>query len=497
VKPLLSMRDALDELDLFGPILAGESWRAWRILLIAICGEPLRDDERPVFEILTGRPFEPSRRVDESWIVAGRRSGKTRAAAILASYFAALCDHSDALAPGERGTLPIMSASMWQAGKAKEYVDGIFNGVPALKEMVVGETAEALALSNGVDVVCRPANYRTARSMSAVAVVGDELAFWPSDETSRNPDKLILDAVRPALATTGGPLIVISSPYAQKGELWGAYKRDFGANGDPLILVAKAASRTLNPTLSARVVERARERDALAARSEYDAEFRSDIAGYVDAEVVEAAVSRGVVVRALIPKQQYIGFVDPSGGSSDSMTLAVAHRDGERYVLDLVLERRPPFSPDTVVSEFAATLKGYRIGHVTGDRYAGEWPREAFRRFGIEYQPCAKTKSELYSALLPLINSRRVDLLDDKALIGQLVNLERRVGWGGRDAIDHGPGARDDRINVVAGVLVSLNDTPPMTQKGFFDLIVCDLRKRAETAAEPNRDCARPADRQP
>ena len=55
---------------------------------------------------------------------------------------------------------------------------------------------------------------------------------------------------------------------------------------------------------------------------------------------------------------------------------------------------------------------------------------------GIEYQPCAKTKSELYSALFPLINSRGAVLLDDRALIAQLVNLERRIGCAGRHAID-------------------------------------------------------------
>ena len=454
--------------------------------MIAICGEPLRDDERPIFESLTGRPREPLRRCDEAFFVAGRRSGKTRAAAIVASYFAALCDHSDALAPGERGTLPIMSASMWQAGKAKEYVDGIFNGIPALKEMVVGETADALALSTGVDVVCRPANYRTARSMTAVAVVGDELAFWPSDETSRNPDKLILDAVRPALATTGGPLIVISSPYAQKGELWGAYKRDFGANGDPLILVAKAASRTLNPTLSARVVERARERDPLAAKSEYCAEFRSDIASYVDAEVVEAAVSGGVVVRPPIARQGYVGFVDPSGGSSDSMTLAIAHREAERFVLDLVLERRPPFSPAAVVSEFAATLKGYQVGRVFGDRYAGEWPREVFRQRGVTYEPAEKIKSDIYLAFLPLLNSGRVDLLDNPKLVTQVCSLERRTARGGRDSIDHAPGAHDDVANAVAGALVGASESPLMNDPGFFDFISHELRKRAHKSESRN-----------
>ena len=53
-------------------------------------------------------------------------------------------------------------------------------------------------------------------------------------------------ALRPTLATTGGPLICISSPYARKGEMWTAFNRDFGPNGDPKVLVAQGATTDLN-----------------------------------------------------------------------------------------------------------------------------------------------------------------------------------------------------------------------------------------------------------
>ena len=118
MKPLITMRAALLDPDLFGSVLAGASWAAWRILLIAICGEELTDDERAVFNSLTGREREPGEPVEEALIIKGRRCGGTRAAGILAAYYAALNDHSSVLAPGERATLPIMSASIIQAGKA-------------------------------------------------------------------------------------------------------------------------------------------------------------------------------------------------------------------------------------------------------------------------------------------------------------------------------------------------------------------------------------------
>ena len=91
--------------------------------------------------------------------------------------------------------------------------------------------------------------------------------------------------------------------------------------------------------------------------------------------------------------------------------------------------------------------------NVTGDRYAGEWPRERFREHGITYETAAKPKSGLYRDLLPAINSRMVDLLGDARLFAQIVGLERRTARGGRDSIDHAPGAHDDLANAVAGVV--------------------------------------------
>src|SRR5208337_4328002 len=109
---------------------------------------------------------------------------------------------------------------------------------------------------------------------------------------------------------------------------------------------------------------------------------------------------------------------------------------------------------DQCVNEFAGLLQSYGIHKVTGDRYAGEWPREAFRKCGITYEPSEKTKSQIYVELLPLLNAGRVELLDHPRLIAQLCSLERRTARGGRDSIDHAPHAHDDVANAVAGALV-------------------------------------------
>jgi hypothetical protein len=135
------------------------------------------------------------------------------------------------------------------------------------------------------------------------------------------------------------------------------------------------------------------------------------------------------------------------------MTLAIGHTEGDRAVVDATRERKPPFSPESVVEEYAGLLKTYGIYRVTGDRYAGEWPREAFRRHGITYDLAEQPKSQLYQDMLPVLNSKLVDLTDSDVLVAQIAGLERRVARGGRESIDHAPHAHDDLANVVAGLV--------------------------------------------
>jgi hypothetical protein len=142
------------------------------------------------------------------------------------------------------------------------------------------------------------------------------------------------------------------------------------------------------------------------------------------------------------------------------MTFAVAHKEGNTCVLDLIREVRPPFSPEAVVEEFADTAKRYRLTKVIGDRYAGEWPRERFRIHGLNYELVEDSKSALYQALLPIINSRGVVLLDHDRMVHQLVTLERRTARGGRDSIDHPRGMHDDVANAVAGAIVLAHKRP-------------------------------------
>ena len=448
-KPLEHITDMLD--DLFGQWFKDKSWYAWKVLLKATFGARITKKERELFSKYTGRKAVP-KNVRELWAAIGRRGGKSRIAGVIAVILAFFTPWDEILAPGEKGYIVLIYPDRKQGRVTMSYIRAFIDARPMFAKMVKRRTADTLYLTNGIVIEIATCNFRTIRGYTVVAAICDEIAFWRSEE-SANPDYEILTALRPAMSTVANSLLIcISSPYARRGELWKAYQKHYGKEDDN-ILVWQADTRSMNPTVPQSVIDRAFEEDPISASAEYGAEFRRDIEGFVTQEAVQDVVAQRLEIEP-IEKIRYFGFVDQSGGSQDSMTLAIAHNEKGIAVLDAIREHIPPFSPKQVVKEFCDLLKSYRITQVTGDRYGGEWPREVFRDNGVQYRTSDKTKSDLYVSLLPAINSQQCELLNNKRLISQLCNLERRTVRSGKDSVDHGPGGRDDVANAVAGAIV-------------------------------------------
>jgi hypothetical protein len=430
-----------------------KTWGAWFAFLAVLFGHKLDARALATFRACTGRNHaRPEGYVDAS-LVVGRRGGKSIILALIAAYLACFHDWRPFLAPGERASIVVIAADRKQAGSIFRYLKALLS-IPLLANLIERETAEALDLTNHVSVEVLTASYRTVRGRTCVACLCDELAFWRVEEDSAQPDAEIINALRPAMATIPRAMLLkASSPYSKRGVLYDDFKRHFGRD-DSDVLVWQAATRTMNPAVPQSFIDGETEKDPIAASAEYGAQFRSDIDAFVSREIVEALVAPGRHEIPYITGSNPVAFVDPSGGSADSMTLCICHREGERVVVDAIRERRPPFSPEDVVEEFAALLKRYRIRTIYGDRYAGEWPREQFRKRAIEYRIADRPKSDLYRDLLPSLNSGLIELLDHPRLVNQLCGLERRTARGGRDSIDHAPGSHDDIANACAGAIV-------------------------------------------
>src|SRR5215472_11991103 len=297
----------IDNPQLFAPwFRKRETWFAWRVFLAALFGLPIGDGDRDLLQRCTGLDAPPPGGVTEAWLVCGRRAGKSFILALVAVYLAVFREWSEYLAPGERGTVKVIACDRKQARVIHRYCRALLTKVPAIAGLVDRDGDEEIDLSNGITVEIQTANFRSVRGYTLIAALCDEIAFWRSDE-SANPDSEILAALRPAMSTIpGAMLLCASSPYAKRGALWDTHRRHYGKPGP--VLVWQADTRTMNPTVSERVIAEAYERDPASAAD--------------------------VVVRPPLPNVQYTAFADPSGGAGDSFTAAVAHIDDGVAVLD-------------------------------------------------------------------------------------------------------------------------------------------------------------------
>jgi hypothetical protein len=452
--PLPIDRALLDPRLLGAALGDAATWQTWLAVLKAAFGWPLSAKELGVFTAVAGTRSPPTQRVRELWAIIGRRGGKSRVAAALAIYAACFVRHR--VSPGEKPMCLVLGASVEQAKVVFGYALAFLRESPVLRREIVDTTTNEIRLRNGVTIAVHANSFRSVRGRTLACCVFDEVSFWRDDSTAV-PDVETYTAILPSLATTNGMLIGISSPYRKTGLLHQKHKASFGVDGDD-VLVVQGSSRMFNPSLTEATIAAQRLADPTAAASEWDAEFRADLAGFLDDATIDRAVDR-TRPPELPPRSRvyYTAFVDPSGGAigGDSYTICVAHkeRDG-RFVVDAVRGHQGPFDVDTVTGEYAALCKEFRIGDVHGDAYAREWV--AWTRAGVGYVQSELNASMLYLEALPLWTRGLVTIPDHPALVRELRLLERIPGRIGKDQVTHPRGVHDDFANATCGALAML-----------------------------------------
>ena len=277
-------------------------------------------------------------------------------------------------------------------------------------------------------------------------------------EGSADSDAEIQASVRRGmLSFPHARLLKIGTPYMKSGVLYDDFKRGFG-NDDPDLLVWRATSVLMNPSLRTDGFNRQQRLDPLRFAREYEAEFAEDLEAFLPSAWVDSAVMTG---RHELPPRdgiEYLAACHPSGGGADAFTLAVVHvegKAGERRVVQDAMKgwaRVATTAPDLVgvVHEIADLLRRYRVSRVTGDRYAGQWVRQAFREARITYLESERDRSQAYLEVEPLFAQGRIAILDHPTLARELKLLERRPRAGGKTLVDHPSGAHDDDANALA-----------------------------------------------
>ncbi len=240
--------------------------------------------------------------------LTGRRSGKSRIAAVIGAYSAALAGLEKNLAAGEPGLVVIVSPSKRQRHVVKDYLRAIFDAPMLAQELVTDRRHEGFELTSGTRVDMLAGDYRHVRGFSLLACVCEEVCFFGLDEMTRvRSDTELIRALKPSLATTNGRLICISSPYARRGWAYQQYSKHWG-NDNSDTLVWNAPSRTMNTTLRQSVIDAAIAEDLSAAKSEYMGEFRDDVCLFMPPEMIDRLVVRGRIENQYDPTKKIEGI---------------------------------------------------------------------------------------------------------------------------------------------------------------------------------------------
>ena len=197
--------------------------------------------------------------------------------------------------------------------------------------------------------------------------------------------------------------------------------------------------------------------DPISSRSEYGAQWRDARSNFLDrAQIMELV--EPINQRPAEPYNTYIAAVDMSSGlGQDSATCAVSHYDPMRNqsLLDGVIEVRPPFNASNAIEQIARFLMPYQTQTVFGDRigmyYTGDFGAKGLiYSAAVDQDHLVPRKADNYLALLPLISSRSISLINNERMIDQLCGLSRRPMPGGYEKIEASAGQHDDISDSVA-----------------------------------------------
>ena len=309
---MLDIVAAMDDPGTFARWFPGPSWESWRVVLRGAYGLPMSAGDLAFFRSIGDRD-PPRKRVRELWTICGRRAGKDSIASLIVAFTAAMFDGAGRIRPGERPLCICLACDKEQAKIVLGYIRAYFAEIEPLRAMVTRETKDGFELSNGVDIFVGVNDFRAVRGRTILCAVFDEVAYWRSEE-SASPDRETYRAILPGMTTLrdDAMLIGISSPYRRAGLLYSKFKAHYGEDSETLVI--KAPSRVMNPSLDQSEVDRAMADDPEAAAAEWLAEWRDDVAGFLNQELIESTVDDGVVTRPPVPNLQYFGFVDASSG---------------------------------------------------------------------------------------------------------------------------------------------------------------------------------------
>ena len=442
--------------------LTPEELRHWS----AMNGQGVYDEFGYLVGLRADVPYVPQDYHDIT-LIWGRRSGKSSAVSSFIVAYEALCGGHHEFIGRTKKQVPrfIQIAQDLATAKANlrqfilDYLESSPIGKRELGDLGQSVTADEIRLKNALIVVGPPSIKIRSQAIAVAAL--DELAVWSKDTDAAMPDFEVQRAVTPAMAQfPHAKLVKTSTPMTKEGLLWAAHET--GTQGrlvgmpahhrGTLVLTTPTASSG-NPVVTRAYLERERAKDPEAFSREFLAQFADSVSGFLSAQLLHAAVPKGLRQRPAKPDTLYVATMDPAF-RRDTFALSIGHIEDGKFVLDLLEgwrgTRDVPISPAVVMTYIAGRLKEYGIRSIVSDQYHMESLQELAEQQDFALEPFPLTnqvKKQMWGEFALMLAQGKLALLDHPDFIDECAKLEKTLTASGATQIS---GTRDDYAMCVA-----------------------------------------------
>ena len=439
--------------------------------------EPEYLTEVELYTKMTGKEYVPSDQTPKNRInlIVGRRGGKTTLSAVIALYLATMVNWKPMLKKAPVATIAILSHSRELSEEVLETIRQFADESKIISLMIDPGKRDAKSSFNlrvpwwcekenkrifsNVRILVGTASRKTTRGKATCVLLCDEIAHWNLAENSKESDKDVLKAAKPALGQFGdlGTLIKLSSPGIKQGVLYEEYKNKRLPDSH---INFKAPSWVWNNLLKEKYFKEEFLLDPEGFDSEYRANFVDSISKFISTDYVDKCILKGITFQP--PESKYKGMkyyatID-AAFKADRFAFTVAGISPEGRLTQYVINtwegsKKKPVKAFEVAQYVSAVCKEYKINRVQTDQFAFNPLREIFGKFGVDLEEKTFTNSVkklIYYNLKNLIHSLNIDLLDDPIQTRELKQLQVEQTNTSLVRIGHPSGGSDDCSDALA-----------------------------------------------
>ena len=395
-----------------------------------------------------------SKRVILRW---ARQTGKTTALACLCIIHAALSPERTILivAPGLRQSMILGERIRELLGRMpREHRRGI----------VSQQMRTIFRFRNGSQITVLPNSENQLRGFTAHLIVIDEAAFFHNDEA------IFRNILPPMLATTGGTLIVSSTP-------WGKNTVFYQLNQDPdyekhVVTWREAAGEGRYSQEFLNQLEKERETRPQVFKMEYEAEFIEEVDTWLTQDLLAKSCSDELQLLAFESQQRgrfHMGI--DLAERVDYSVIAVTQKDENRLSLIHMHRFKKGTSLASVIgyakilSQRWRTTQAIYVDKTKHGDYIIEDMHEACLRQAEGINFTQNTKQEMAQLMKQRMQEGTLKTPYDRDLLDELNTERYELTKTGKIAFSHPEGTHDDRFWALALAVYAAETAAPTPSK--------------------------------